>query len=85
MEVHPRRAKLDAFDDGHGPYMEYDILPIPLPSEPHPYWQDFKEWANDWLGQGYSLACSDGMIIDEITAWAFRAYRAGRKDQILRS
>lgn len=79
FKTHPRKAKLDSFDDGYGPYMECETLSerVRLPA----YWDDFKEWAFDHLGQGYSLACVEGGLIDEVTRWAYIGYRAGRKHE----
>lgn len=40
-------------------------------------WPEFKAWADDHLGQGYSLACADGDLLDKVTAWSFKAFMAG--------
>jgi hypothetical protein len=74
--VHPRRAEYDRFDDGHGPYK---LIRLSGDSASPPYWEEFKAWASDELGQGYSLACADGSILDAVTRWCYHGYRAGRE------
>ena len=73
-----RKAIYDEHDDGYGPYMEHLLIPLPMTSEAPPHWADFKVWASKHLGQGYSLACADGSILDEVTLWCFRGFRDGR-------
>lgn len=64
-----KKAAMDALDDGYGPWWF---------GKPEMYWENFKAWANDHLGQGYSLACFEGAVLDPVTSWAFTAYQAGR-------
>jgi hypothetical protein len=80
-----QKALLESYDDGHGPYMEWSLIPLPMTAAAPEYWEDFKVWANDNLGQGYSLACADGMLLDEVTSWAFTAYRAGRQHSAVKT
>lgn len=69
------KAKIDALDDGHGPYMywclgdeeQYKIL-----------WPEFLKWAKLNLACGISFACIDGMIIVPACDSAFKSYVAGR-------
>ncbi len=42
--------------------------------------EKFKIWADEHLGQGYSLDMEDGSFVDRVTRWAFVAYKAGLKD-----
>lgn len=71
-----RKAYLDQFDDGHGPYMEgCNMLDGRLTV--HPLWDNFKAWAADYLGQGFSLAAVEGNLVDEVTSYCFEGFRAG--------
>lgn len=38
----------------------------------------FEAWAKDHLGQGYPLTWDESDYINNATAWAFRAFKAGR-------
>lgn len=73
-----RKARLDAVDDGQGPYMMWAFDSEQRKFRKQAAWQDFLEWANDHLGQAYSLACCDGALIDEVTHYAFKGYLIGR-------
>lgn len=73
-----RKAKLDVADDGEGPYLMWSFDSEQRKLRKQAAWQDFLDWANDHLGQGYSLACCDGAIIDEVTHNAFKGYLVGR-------
>lgn len=68
------KAALDALNDGSSPY----VMSWAHPGE-EGYWEDFKAWAVDHLGQGFSLAVLEGMILDKITESCFQGYRVGRK------
>lgn len=70
------KALLDSLDDGLGPYMEQSLLSATRASLP-PEWSSFKSWAEDHLGQGYSLACAEGALLDSTTAWCFKGWRMG--------
>jgi hypothetical protein len=71
-----RKAEFDAMDDGHGPYMHGELLAgLTVPPE----WPEFLVWADRHLGQGYSLACCDGDLIDRVTSYCFTGYLAGRR------
>lgn len=64
------KARLDALDDGHGPWK-------PGQTEPDPLWPVFKDLCYSHLGQGFSLACLEGSIMDNTTAYAFRFFKLG--------
>lgn len=38
--------------------------------------QAFMAWAEDHLGQGYSVEPEDGSFIDPVTRWAFNGFKA---------
>lgn len=67
-----QKAALDALDDGS--------LPGGLLSDMtgREHWPPFKAWANDYLGQGYSLAVMEGDVLDPITWHTFHGFCAGR-------
>jgi hypothetical protein len=65
-----RKANLDSHDDGHGP--------VRFLSE-KTYWTEFRGWSHSNLGQGYSLACSDGDILDVTTFYAHRGFASNMK------
>lgn len=72
------KAALDSMNDGHGPHMHW-CLDTPKEAKlKRQAWDDFVEWANLWLGQGFSLACDDGHILDQVTNWTFKGFLAGR-------
>lgn len=64
------KARLDALDDGRGPWVIGQKKPDPL-------WPRFIKLAYSNLGQGFSLACLDGDILDPTTAYAFRFFKLG--------
>lgn len=66
------KARMDALDDGYGPWKLGQ-------TEPDPLWPEFKDLCYGSLGQGYSLACLEGSIIDNTTAYAFRFFKLGRE------
>lgn len=70
-----QKAAMDACADGSVPYQ---------PGDPRAAanWPEFKAWALHNLGQGYSLAVSDGIICDPTTAWCFTGYQAGARTAI---
>lgn len=69
------KATCDALDDGHGP-ATWDGTPLE--------WDTFLAWAKDHLGQGYSLACCEGTILDPVTSWAFKGFQAGMRVKLER-
>ena len=70
------KAEHDALDDGRGPwYPITDEAQVALVAQT---WAEFVAWASLHLGQGYSLACSHGDILNEVTSWAFAAFAAGK-------
>lgn len=73
-----RKAAHDAMDDGQGPYMEWIMRDDAAAAIRRAAWDDFKRWATDHFGQGYSLACFEGSCVENLTGWAFTAYLAGR-------
>jgi hypothetical protein len=72
------KAALDAMDDGHGPYMDYLIATDEEAARHRELWTAFKLWADCKLGQGYSLACLDGSIIDLTTHYAYEGFKGGK-------
>ena len=75
------KASLDAMDDGDGPYLEWLLDDEKEKKDKQKLWKDFVKWAEWHFGQGYSLACSEGSLLEKVTAWAFKAYMAGRKEK----
>ena len=79
MKTHTRKAWYGNFDDKQGPYYSWNMLnDEDTITKRKQYWVDFVLWADDNLGQGYSLACEDGSLLDPITNWAFKSYISGR-------
>lgn len=74
----PAKRALDAMDDGEGPWMHWGFGR----DGERALWLDFKEWADDNLGQGFSLACCDGQLVDQVTSWCFHGYRVGREHKL---
>ena len=72
------KAALDAMDDGDGPYMCWLWSDAEV-ARRRAYWQDFLVWATDNLGQGYSLACCEGSVIDPVTSHCFEGFVVGRE------
>ena len=67
---------MDALDDGYGPYLEWvwqDNADAKKTA-----WNDYLAWASMNLGQGFSVACVDGQIIDMVTQESFKGFLAGR-------
>lgn len=73
-----QKAHFDALDDGDGPYTCWAVVDAPTKALRQQWWRDFLAWAYDHLGQGFSLACSEGYVIDPITSATFHGYCAGR-------
>lgn len=71
------KAEIDAMDDGYGPYLEWTLQDARVGAWKKRQWERFKCWAEDFMGQGYSLACFEGAILDSTTSWTFRGYLAG--------
>jgi hypothetical protein len=72
------KAALDAMDDGEGPYMDYLIATPEEVERQRALWVAFKLWADHYLGQGYSLACADGSILDFTTRYAYEGFKGGK-------
>jgi hypothetical protein len=72
-----KKAAFDALDDGHGPYCSWALDMDERKERKQALWGEFVVWAGDHLGQGFSLACVDGGIVDQVTFWAFKGFLAG--------
>lgn len=66
------KARFDALDDGWGAW-DFEK------AEQDKLWPEFKELAESYLGQGFSLACLEGRPLDNTTAYAFRFFKLGRQ------
>lgn len=74
------KAALDAHDDGHGPYMEWFMQEDGVAAARKAMWIEFRDdWAHRKLGHGFSLACLEGALIDNVTSYAFSAFISGRE------
>lgn len=73
-----RKAKFDSYDDGHGPCLYWAMKEEEEIAQLEDAWKDFKRWAADNLGQGFSLACHEGWFVDQVTAWTYKGFLAGR-------
>lgn len=71
------KAAMDAIDDGHGPYSSWAWAGEEGKQRGVTRWRDFLVWAADNLGQGFSLACCEGSVLDPITDATFHGYMAG--------
>lgn len=72
------KAAFDALDDGHGPHLTWAFDDQDGAERKRAAWAEFKAWAADNLGQGYSAACNDGHLLDEATTLAFAGFLAGK-------
>lgn len=73
------KVKLDAMDDGRGPYLEWGFDLGEHKEKKQEMWVEFKNWATENLGSGFSLACENGCILDPVTFWSFKGFMAGRE------
>lgn len=76
-----------AFDAGKA-YGEFGAAPLPQQAAGDERiaqrlddWNAFKAWAEQHLGQGYSLETEEGTYVDKVTRWAFNGFKAGRRFQ----
>jgi hypothetical protein len=75
-----RKREYDRHDDGLGPYMQWafktskEVIALR-----RGYWTEFQSWADRHLGQGFSMACADGDLLDQVTQSCFDGYIAGRE------
>ena len=74
----PVKMRMDALDDGQGPQMAWLFSDEHTRHAKQIGWCEFVVWALDTLGQGYSLACCEGTILDPTTAWAYAGFLAGK-------
>lgn len=79
------KATLDALDDGEGPYLDWFWEEEPVIAQRRGYWADFLTWAAENMGQGFSMACSEGNLLDVVTSHCFQGYIAGREAEMSRA
>jgi hypothetical protein len=74
-----RKREYDRHDDGLGPYMQWAFQTSKVIALRRGYWAEFQSWADLHLGQGFSMACADGDLLDQVTQSCFEGYIAGRE------